>query len=120
MKEDALHDLRVAAAVAVAVVVAVTVTVAVAVTAAAAAVLEDEDAHQVDDEAQDGDDEEPLVLHLGRLHQSLHRLGEDEEGDEEKKQAVDEAGQDLGPHVAVTVLLVGRQFGDDGGHEAGQ
>ena len=36
--------------------------------------LEHKDAHEVDEEAEDGDHQQPLVLHLRRLHQSLHRL----------------------------------------------
>ena len=64
------------------------------------AVLEDEDAHEVDEEPEDGDDQQPLVLHLGGLHQSLHGLAEDEEGDEEQKESVDEARQRLGSDVS--------------------
>ena len=36
--------------------------------------LEHKDAHEVDEEAEDGDHQQPLVLHLRRLHQPLHRL----------------------------------------------
>ena len=43
---------------------------------------EDKDADEIDEEAKDGDDQQPLVLDLGGLHQPLHCLGEDEEGDE--------------------------------------
>lgn len=68
--------------------------------AAGSSVLEDEDPDQVDQEAQDGDDEQPLVLHFRRLHQPLHGLREDEEGDEEQEEAVDEAGQDLRTNIA--------------------
>ena len=36
--------------------------------------LEHKDAHEVDEEAEDGDHQQPLVLYLRRLHQPLHRL----------------------------------------------
>ena len=105
VKEDSLHDLTVSAAsatvtVAVASVVAVSVTSVMRVAVARPTVLEHEDPHHVDEEAEDGDDQQPLVLHLGRLHQPLHGLAEDEEGDEEEKQSVDEASQCLRPDVS--------------------
>ena len=111
-----------AAAVRVAVTVpAVGVTVATtSVAVAVAAVLEDEDTDQVDHQTEHGDDEQPLVLHLGRLDGALHRLGEDEEGDEEQEQAVDEATQHLRPHVSVRIALVGAPPGDHRCHQAGQ
>ena len=105
MKEDSLHDLTATSpattvAVAVTSVMAVSVTPVMRVTVACSAVLEDEDADQVDEEAEDGDDQQSLVLHLGGLHQSLHGLAEDEEGDEEQKESVDEARQRLGSDVS--------------------
>lgn len=65
--------------------------------------LENEDAHQIHDQAEHGDDEQSIVLDFGRLHHTLNRLGEDEEGDKQKKQSVHEASQYLCPHVAVCV-----------------
>ena len=38
------------------------------------AVLEHKDAHQVHQESQYGHDQQPLVLHLWRLHEPLHGL----------------------------------------------
>jgi len=86
VEEDALHDLTPAAAsmtMPVTSVVRVAVTSVVRMTMTGPAVLEDEDAHEVDEEAEDGHHQQPLVLHLGRLDQPLHSLGENEEGDEE-------------------------------------
>ena len=79
---------------------AVSMAAVMAVSVPRPAVLEDEDADEVDEEPEDGDDQQPLVLHLGRLHQPLHGLAEDEEGDEEQEQSVDEARQCLRPDVS--------------------
>ena len=65
----------------------------VGVTVASPSMLKDENADQVDNESENGDHKEPLVLDLWRLNQPLHGLGEDEEGDEQQKEAVDEAGK---------------------------
>ena len=105
VKEDSLHDLTASLAsstvtMSVTSVMAVSVTSVMRVAVARPAVLEHEDAHHVDEEPEDGDHQQPLVLHLGRLHQPLHGLAEDEEGDEEEKQSVDEARQSLRPDVS--------------------
>ena len=105
VKEDSLHDLTASPAsstvtVAVTSIMAVSVSPVMRVTVSRPAVLEHEDAHQVDEEPEDGDHQQPLVLHLGRLHQPLHGLAEDEEGDEEEKQSVDEARQCLRSDVS--------------------
>lgn len=51
---------------------------------------------------------------------ALNRLGHDEEADEQQEQAIDKAGQDLGPNVAVGEALVGLPFGDNGRGQTGQ
>ena len=84
MKEDSLHDLTASPAsptvtVSVTSVVAVSVSSVMRVAVPRPSVLEHEDAHQVDEEAEDGDHQKSLVLHLGWLHQPLHGLAEDEE-----------------------------------------
>ena len=43
-------------------------TVTVTVRVRRSPVLEQEDAHEVDDEAKDGDDQKTLVLNFGRLN----------------------------------------------------
>ena len=84
MKEDPLHDQTVPSTVAVSVtpVMRVSMSSIVRMSVSCPAVLEDKDADEIDEEAKDGDDQQPLVLDLGGLHQPLHCLGEDEEGDE--------------------------------------
>lgn len=84
------------------------------------AVLEDENAHEVDQEAEDGDDQQPLVLDLWGLHQPLHGLGEDEEGDEKEEKTVDKAGQGLCSDVTKAVLIIGLPLGDDCGYQTSQ
>ena len=84
VKEDSLHDLTATpasptVAVSMASIMAVSVTSVMRVAVTRPAVLEHEDAHQVDEEAEDGDHQKSLVLHLGWLHQPLHGLAEDEE-----------------------------------------
>ena len=105
VKEDTLHDLTASPAsstvtVAVTSIMAVSVSPVMRVAVPRPAVLEHEDPHQVDEEPENGNHQQPLVLHLGRLHQPLHGLAEDEEGDEEEKQSVDEARQCLRPDVS--------------------
>lgn len=62
--------------------------------------LKNENADQIHDQAKHRDDEQSIVLYFGRLHHSLNGLGEDEEGNKQKKQSVHEAGQHLGSDVA--------------------
>ena len=123
MKEDALHDLTPASAsvtVAVTSVVRVAVTPVVRMTMSGPAVLEDEDAHEVDQETEDGYHQQPLVLHLGRLDQPLHSLGENKERDKEQEEAVDEACEGLCPDVSEAVLVVCFPLCDHCGHQARQ
>ena len=70
-------------------------------TIAASTVLKNEYADQIHDQTKHRNDEQSIVFHFGRLHHSLDGLGEDEEGNKQKKQSVHEAGQHLGPHIAV-------------------
>ena len=53
-----------------------------------------------------GNDEKPFVLDVRRLKYSLHGFREDEEGDEEKKETVNETGDNLSTHVPI-----GKGFG---------
>uniref|UniRef100_A0A8D8B4Y0 (northern house mosquito) hypothetical protein n=1 Tax=Culex pipiens TaxID=7175 RepID=A0A8D8B4Y0_CULPI len=83
-----------------------------------ATMLERVNANQVDQQPQHRHHKQPLVLHLRRFDRALHRLGHDEEGDKQQEQTVDEAGQHLGAHVPVRVLVGGLPLGDDGRGQA--
>jgi len=78
------------------------------------------DAHQVDQQTQDGDNEQSLVLDLRRLNESLHALRQDEEGYEQQEKAVDKACQHLSSHIAVRELVVGLPLGDNRGGQSRQ
>lgn len=60
------------------------------------------------------------MTYLWRFDESLDRLGEDEEGDEQEEEAIYKAGYHLGAHVAVGEALVGLPLGDDGRRQSSQ
>lgn len=102
--------------VAVRVPVPMTTTVGVSVSTvrvSMSAVIEGIDAHQVHQQSQHGDDKQTLVLDLRRFDKSLHALRQNEEGYEQQEQAIHEAGQHLGAHIAVGELVVGLPLGDN-------
>ena len=54
-------------------------------TVTASTMLKNEYADQIHDQTKHRDDEKSIVLHFGRLHHSFDGLGEDEEGNKQKK-----------------------------------
>lgn len=68
------------------------------------------DANQVDQQPQHGDHKETLVLYLWWLYQAFNALREYKEGNEEQKQTVYKARQDLSSHIAIRELIVGLPF----------
>ena len=83
-------------------------------------VLKDKYANKVNDEAQNGDDKQPLMLDFRRLHQPLHRLTKYEERDEQQEQSVHESGQDFCPHITVRISVIRSPFSDDRRCQASQ
>lgn len=77
------------------------------------AMIEGIDANQVDQQPQHGDNKETLVLHLWWLYQAFNTLREYKEGNEEQKQTVHKARQDLSSHIAIRELIVGLPFRDN-------
>mmetsp|Transcript_2527 Transcript_2527/g.8982 ORF Transcript_2527/g.8982 Transcript_2527/m.8982 type:complete len:511 (-) Transcript_2527:13-1545(-) len=80
--------------------------------------VEDKEAHEVDDEAQEGDEQQLVVLHLGCVEEALERLKEHREGNEHQEHRVDEARQHVHPPVPVGEGVVGLPVGDDESDEA--
>ena len=64
------------------------------------AMIENEYAHHVDAEAENGYEEEALVVYFRRLKHALDGLAQDEKGDEDEKDAVEEPGHNLGSNIA--------------------
>jgi hypothetical protein len=70
--------------------------------------------HEIDAEAQGGDDHHAERLDLRRLDETAPAFGEDVEGHAEQQHRVDGGGQDLEPLVAEGAARVGRPLGDAG------
>lgn len=76
-------------------------------------IVEEEETHHVDGEAEHRDEDERVAGDLGRLEQPLDRLDEDEVPDEEEEHGVGVARDDLVATVAVGVQLVRLQLRDE-------
>lgn len=102
-----------AVAVAVPVAMAVAVGMPMTLTTVGMPVLECEDADQVDEETQHGNNEEALVFHLGWFDGSLNGLGENEERNEEQEEAIDKTCQNFCTHVPIGEPFIGSPLCDD-------
>lgn len=64
--------------------------------------------HQIDCQSKRTDNQKLLCVHLWRIDQSLNRLEEDKDGDQNEKDAIGEAGKCLDTGVAVSEGVVAR------------
>lgn len=85
-------------------IVAMTVPVIVAAVRVAVMMMSGrEHADEVDEQADEADEQQLAGRHVGRIDQTLDRLEDDEDGDEDQEDAVGKTGQRLDPAVAEMV-----------------
>ena len=75
----------------------ITVRMAVMTTA----VLEDENAHKVDQQSQNGNDEKSLMFDFWRFEKSFHSFRKDVKCDEDQKDSICKPGQNLSTHISI-------------------